>query len=243
MDKHYRSVSDKKFIKEKGRFTNTAVPRFDGAGCWQQHLQIVQVIVKSSGWSAALQPFAHLDGEALHVALLMPKGEREKWKDLSNGLSDYYNSPGRLAFRQRFESVIRRLGMVPATFATKLGILAVRGFGDMGKRAPDTMIRDKFIAAQRNCGLRRHLDGVPPDTSIWEIVDSCRVWESHSDRTWILGGSPVILRNSNVSGRVCRRYWWAWEWTHECQFPGLELFQGTVRRMVSWPPYRPYLCW
>ena len=43
------------------------------------------------------------------------------------------------------------------------------------------MIRDKFIAAQRHCGLWRHLDGVPPETPIWDIVDSCRVWESHSD--------------------------------------------------------------
>ena len=41
---------------------------------------------------------------------------------------------------------------------------------------------DKFIRDQRHCGLRRHLDGVPPETPIWEIVDSCRVWESHSDR-------------------------------------------------------------
>ena len=58
------------------RFTNTAVPRFDGGGCWQQHLQIVQAIVKSNGWMdgmAALQLFAHLDGEALNVALLMPE--------------------------------------------------------------------------------------------------------------------------------------------------------------------------
>ena len=47
------------------RFTNTAVPRFDGTGCWQQHLLIFQAIVKSNGWSpttAALQLFAHLDG-------------------------------------------------------------------------------------------------------------------------------------------------------------------------------------
>ena len=26
------------------------------------------------------------------------------------------------------------------------------------------------------------MDGVPSDTPIWEIVDSCRVWESHTDR-------------------------------------------------------------
>ena len=57
-----------------------AVHRFDGMGCWQQHLQIVQAIVKSNGWSegtAVLQLFAHLEGEALDVALLMPKGEGE----------------------------------------------------------------------------------------------------------------------------------------------------------------------
>ena len=183
-EKNYGSVPDgKSVIKERGRFTNTAVPRFDGTGCWQQHLQIVQAIVKSNGWSegtAALQLFAHLEGEALNVALLMPKGEREKWEGLSNGLSEYYNSPGRLAVvRRRFESAIRRPGMDPAT---ELGTLAARGFGDMGKRARDAMIRDKFIVAQRHCGLQRHLDGVPLETPIWEIVDSCRVWESHSDR-------------------------------------------------------------
>ena len=38
------------------------------------------------------------------------------------------------------------------------------------------------VAAQHNCGLRRHLDGVSSDAPIRDIVDSCRVWESHSDR-------------------------------------------------------------
>ena len=60
-------------------------------------------------------------------------------------------------FRRQFESVTRRLGMDPATFATELEILAVRGFGEMGKRARDWMIRDKFIAAQRSCGIQRKL--------------------------------------------------------------------------------------
>ena len=31
------------------------------------------------------------------------------------------------------------------------------------------------------CALRRQLDGFAQDTPIGEIVDSCRVWESHSD--------------------------------------------------------------
>ena len=65
----------------RGRqFTNTVIPRFDGTGCWQKHLLIFQAIVKSNGWSpmtAALQLFAHLDGEALNVALLMPVEERD----------------------------------------------------------------------------------------------------------------------------------------------------------------------
>ena len=184
-----RDPDGKNGIKAGSRFTNMAVPRFDGGGCWQQHLQIVQAIVKSNGWSegtAALQLFTHLDGEALDVALLMPEEEREQWEGLSNGLSEYYNAPERLAvFRRRFESAIRRPAVDPATFATELGILAVRGFGDMGKRVRDSMIRDKFISAQRNCRLRRHLDGVSSDTPIRDIVDSCRVWESWMVVSWL----------------------------------------------------------
>ena len=108
----------KNIIKTGGRFTNTAVPRFNGGSCWQQHLQIFQAIVKSNGWTdrtGALQLFAHLDGEALNVALLMPEGEWSNWE----GLSDYYNSLGRLAvFRWQFECAARPPGMDPATFAT-----------------------------------------------------------------------------------------------------------------------------
>ena len=48
----------------------------------------------------------------------------------------------------------------------------------MGKCSRNWMVRDKFIAAQRSCGLRRHLDNVPPDTPTQDIVDCCRVWET-----------------------------------------------------------------
>ena len=88
-----------------------AVPRFDGDGCWQQHLQMFNAIAKSNGWTdetAALQLFAHLEGEALNVALLMPEGELANREGLSQGLSNYYNSPGGLAvFRRKFKSVTR----------------------------------------------------------------------------------------------------------------------------------------
>ena len=159
------------------RFTNTVVPRFDGTCCWQQHLLIFQAIVKSNGWSpttAALQ-FAHLDGEALDVALLMPVEEREQWTAFAKGLSDYFTSQVDWRRRRRFESASRRPGVDPATFATELGILAVR------EHARDLMVRNKFIAAQQSYALRRHLDGASADASIGEIVDSCRVWESHSE--------------------------------------------------------------
>ena len=105
----------------------------------------------------------------------MPEGERANWEELSQGLSNYYFSPGRLAvFRRKFESVTRRTGADPATFTTELEILAVRGFRDMGDCAQNRMVRDRFIADQRSCGLRRNLDSVPPDTPIREIVDRCR---------------------------------------------------------------------
>ena len=171
------------------RFTNTAVPRFDGTGCWQQHILVFRAIMKSNGWStitAALQLFAHLDGEALHIALLMPDKIRERWKDLVTSLSEYYNTPGRLeVVCRQFENACRRPGLDPATFATELGILAVRGFSDMNEKARDLMICNKFIAAQRSCELRWHLDGAAEEASIRNIVDSCQIWESHAETVFV----------------------------------------------------------
>ena len=43
------------------------------------------------------------------------------------------------------------------------------------------IIRDRFVAGHTSCELRRHLDSVPPETPIRDIVDRCRVWESHAD--------------------------------------------------------------
>ena len=86
--------------------------------------------------------------------------------------------------------------MDPATFATELGILAVRGIADMGERACDQMICNKLIAAQQSCELRRYLDGAAADASIRDIVDSCRVWESHTEAGYDGrdGVNPKFLR-------------------------------------------------
>ena len=116
------------------------------------------------------------------MALLMPVEQREQWTVLARGLSSYFNSPGRLAaVRRRFERASRRQGVDPATFAMELGILAVRGFVNMGERACGLMVRNKFIVAQQSQALRRHLDGVSVEASIGDIMDGCRVWESHAE--------------------------------------------------------------
>ena len=181
---------------------------FSGAECWYQHLHIVQAIVKSNGWpeeTAALQLFVHIKGEALNVALLLTKEKRESWTGLVSGLSAYYQSPGRLAgLRRRFESAFLQPGLDPATFATDLGMLAIQGFGDMKEQARDTMIRDKFIAGQGQCTLRWQLDGFAQDTPIGEIVDSCRVWESHSDSNRV----STVNNDSEVGSQLSDSRTW-----------------------------------
>ena len=51
----------------------------------------------------------------------------------------------------------------------------------MGQTARLRLIRDRFIAGHESCDLRRYLDCVPPDTPLRDIVDRCRVWESHGN--------------------------------------------------------------
>ena len=70
----------------------------------------LDLIMKLNGWlpdTAALQLFAHLDGEALQVALLMPDRIRERWKDLENELSSYYSTPGFSAVSLRRRAAVR----------------------------------------------------------------------------------------------------------------------------------------
>ena len=134
--------------------------------------------------------------------LLMPDRIRERWKDLVDELSAYYNTPERLAvIRRQFENARRRPGLDPATFATELGILALRGFSNMKEKAQDLMVRNKFIVAQQSCDLRRHLDGAAPEASIEDIIDSCCIWESHAepiaiDNWWQdpVYSQPMLLR-------------------------------------------------
>ena len=51
----------------------------------------------------------------------------------------------------------------------------------MGHTARLRIVRGRFVAGHDSCALRRHLDIVPQETPIRDIVDRCRVWESHAD--------------------------------------------------------------
>ena len=128
----------------------------------------------------ALQLLSHLQDDALSVALLIPMPLQASRRELTDALSSHYGSPGRLAnYRREFDKTVRKKGDDPSNFAITLETLAVKAFGNMGQIARLRLIRDRFIAGHENCDLRRYLDCVPPDTPLRDIVDRCRVWESH----------------------------------------------------------------
>ena len=101
---------------------------------------------------------------------------------MAGALTDHYGSPGCLAdYRRQFEKTVCKDGEDPSKFAVELETLAVNAFRDMGQNARTRIIRDRFIAGHSNSNLRRHLDSVLPETPIRDIVDRCRVLETHAD--------------------------------------------------------------
>ena len=149
--------------------------------------------MSSNGWdndTAAL--FSHLEGDALNVALLVPLPRRLSRTGSVGALSAHNESLGRLAdYRRQFEKTTRTAGEDRSIFATALETLPVKAFGDMGQAARLRLIRARFIVGHSSCELRRHLDSVPPETPIRDVVDRCRVWESHAD--------PAVRRVSKPS--------------------------------------------
>ena len=77
--------------------------------------------------------------------------------------------------------MIRTAGEDPSIYATAVEMLAIKAFGDMGQTSRLRIILDQFVAGHDSCELRQHLDSVPPETPIRDIVDRCRVWESHAE--------------------------------------------------------------
>ena len=172
-------------LVRQAALTTTKVPWFSGSTSWEQYQQVFDAIVLSNGWddaTAALQLLSHLQDYALSVALLIPMPRRASRKELTDALSSHYGSPGRLAsYRREFDKTVRKPGEDPSNFGIALETLAVKAFGDMGQTVCLRLIRDRFIAGHESCELRQHLDCLPPDTPLRDIVDRCRVWESHSD--------------------------------------------------------------
>ena len=173
------------YTTRQAAFATTKVPRLGGTTSWEQYRQVFDAIVLSNGWddaTAALQLLSHLEGDALNVALLVLMSRRTSRTGLVDALSAHYGSPGRLAdYRRQFEKTTRSTGEDPSIFAIALETLAVKAFGDMGQTARLRLICNRFIAGHSSCELRRYLDSVPPETPIRDVVDRCRVWESHAD--------------------------------------------------------------
>ena len=153
-----------------------------------------EALVSSNGWdgvTAALQLVSHLEGDALNVALLVPAPQRVLPGVLLDALTEHYTSPERLAdYRRQFERVSRSPGDDPSVFAIELETLAMRAFADLNPSARLQPVHDRFIAGQMECSLRRHLDSVGPGTPIRDIVDRCRMWESHAEDTGSWGACP-----------------------------------------------------
>ena len=155
----------------------------DTPGSREQYREVFEVIVRSNSWddvTTALQLLSHLDGDALNVALLVPESRRVVPGLLIKSLSDHYNAPGRLAeYKRQFQRAFRRPGDDPSIFATELETLARRASMDIDTSIQLQIVRDCFIDGQAECALRRHLDSLGPNTPMTDIVDCCRVLESH----------------------------------------------------------------
>ena len=187
-------------------FTSTPVPRYAGRSSWDQYRHVFEAIVCLNGWdevTAALQLVAHLEGDALNVALLVPESQRVLPGVLVGALSGimHYGSPGRLAeYRRQFEIVSRSPGDDPPVFVIELETLARRAFVDVDASVRLQLVRNRFIDGQVECSLHRHLDSVGPDTPIVDIVDRCRVWESHAEdmNEWVVDCPRAVCQVASV---------------------------------------------
>ena len=80
-------------------------------------------------------------------------------------------------YKRHFQRVVRCLRDDPSIFAIEQETLARRAFIDIDISIQLQMIQNRFM----ECALCRHLDSLGPNTPMADIVDCCRVWESHRD--------------------------------------------------------------
>ena len=221
---------------KRSGFTSTPVPRYSGKSSWEQYRQVFAAIACSNGWddvTAALQLLSHLDGDALNVALLIPESQRVVSGVLMKSLSEHYSSPGRLAeYKRQFKRAFRHPDDDPSIFAIELETLARRAFADIDSSIQLQMVWDRFIDGQAECALRRHLDSFGPDTPMWNIVDSCHVWESHNE---------AAVRRHDGSDRNSPRA--VYQVTEDRQSPAVstesETLDEVIRRLLPTPTVPP----
>ena len=118
--------------------------------------------------------------------------------------------------------MIRRYS--PIEFET----LAQRAFVDIDPLIQLRMVRDRFIDGQAECALRRHLDSLGPDTHMVDIVDCCRVWESHIE----IASSRQMGTDGHSRRAVCQM-------TEDSQSPtgspGTESLEYIIRKLLPTP--------
>ena len=181
--RHFRArqVDSPVVTANRPRYTSTPVPRYDGISDWDQYREVFEAIVCSNGWdklTAALQLLAHLDGEALNVALLVPEGQRRRPGVLLETLSAHCTSPGRLAIYQRkFEQMTRPPGEDPAVFAIALETLARRAFTDVDASVRVQLVRDKLLARDSALYVDTWIvrDRIPRYQALWISAEFGRV--------------------------------------------------------------------
>ena len=133
-------------------------------------------------------------------------------------------------YKRQFERAFRRPGDDPSVFAIELETLAWRAFVDID--SSEQLVRDRFIDGQAECALRRHLDSLGPDTPMRDIMDSCRVWESHVE----VASSRQVHPDRHSPRAVCQV-------TEDSQSPavssGSETLEEIIRRLLPKPTVPP----
>ena len=94
------------------------------------------------------------------------------------------------------------------------------------------MVRDRFIDGQAECALRRHLDSLGPDTPIADIVDCCRVWESHIE----VASSRQMRTDRHSPRAVCQV---AEDEQSPVRSPETESLEDIIRKLLPTPSRPP----
>ena len=110
----------------------------------------------------------------------------------------------------------------------ELETLARMAFIDIDISIQLHLVRDRFIDGQVEYALRRHLDSLGPDTPMADIVDCCRVWESHRD----VETEPRTSADRRLAHAICQV-------TVDEQTPTVspetETLENIIRRLVPTP--------